>query len=82
MQEDEPLPVVADLGIRRKLPYYRWIRLLTVRLGPASPVEDLATVVKPGGWRLLICFSVEERGTQGPRRRGFRPAKVIYGSSD
>ena len=33
MQVDEPLPVVADLGIRRKLPFYRWIRLLTVRRG-------------------------------------------------
>ena len=68
MQEDEPLPVVADLGIRRKLAFYRWIRLLTVRLGPASPVEGWATVLKPGGRLFLMCFSDEEPGEQGPRR--------------
>jgi hypothetical protein len=34
LQEDEPLPVVA-------VPFYRWIRPLTVWLGPASLVERL-----------------------------------------
>jgi SAM-dependent methyltransferase len=31
-------------------------------------VEGLATVLKPGGRLLLLCFSDEEPGTQGPRR--------------
>jgi cyclopropane fatty-acyl-phospholipid synthase-like methyltransferase len=31
-------------------------------------VEGLATVLKPGGWLFLMCFSDEEPGTQGPRR--------------
>ena len=31
-------------------------------------VEALATVLKPGGWLFLMCFSDEEPGTQGPRR--------------
>jgi SAM-dependent methyltransferase len=31
-------------------------------------VEGLASVVKPGGHRFLICFSDEEPGEQGPRR--------------
>ena len=31
-------------------------------------VEGLATVLKPGGRLFLLCFSDEERGTQGPRR--------------
>jgi cyclopropane fatty-acyl-phospholipid synthase-like methyltransferase len=31
-------------------------------------VEGLATVLKPGGKLFLMCFSDEERGTQGPRR--------------
>ncbi len=31
-------------------------------------VEGLATVLKPGGRRFLMCFSDEEPGTQGPRR--------------
>lgn len=33
-----------------------------------SYVEGLATVLKPGGRLLLMCFSDEEPGTQGPRR--------------
>lgn len=31
-------------------------------------VEGLATVLKPGGWLFLLCFSDQEPGTQGPRR--------------
>ncbi len=31
-------------------------------------VERLATVLKPGGRLLLLCFSDEEPGAQGPRR--------------
>lgn len=31
-------------------------------------VAGLATVLKPGGYLVLLCFSNEESGTQGPRR--------------
>ncbi len=31
-------------------------------------VKGLATVLKPGGRLILLCFSDEEPGTQGPRR--------------
>jgi SAM-dependent methyltransferase len=31
-------------------------------------VEGLETVLEPGGWLFLLCFSDEEPGTQGPRR--------------
>jgi SAM-dependent methyltransferase len=31
-------------------------------------VEGLAAVLKPGGRLFLLCFSVDEPGTQGPRR--------------
>src|SRR5881275_2298171 len=31
-------------------------------------VEGLASVLKPGGRLLLLCFSTDEPGTHGPRR--------------
>jgi SAM-dependent methyltransferase len=41
-------------------------------------VEGLATVVKPGGGLLLLCFSDEEPGTIGPRRVSRRELETAF----
>ena len=41
-------------------------------------VEGLATVVKPGGRLLLLCFSDEEPGTIGPRRVSRRELEAAF----
>ena len=41
-------------------------------------VEGLATVVKPGGRLLLLCFSDEEPGTIGPRRVSKREIETAF----
>jgi cyclopropane fatty-acyl-phospholipid synthase-like methyltransferase len=41
-------------------------------------VEGLATVVKPGGLLLLLCFSDAEPGTVGPRRVSRRELESAF----
>jgi ubiquinone/menaquinone biosynthesis C-methylase UbiE len=41
-------------------------------------VAGLATVVKPGGLLLLLCFSDEEPGTVGPRRVSRRELETAF----
>ena len=41
-------------------------------------VAGLATVVKPGGRLLLLCFSDEEPGTIGPRRVSKREIEAAF----
>ena len=41
-------------------------------------VEGLASVVKPGGRLLLLCFSDEEPGTIGPRRVSKREIETAF----
>jgi len=40
--------------------------------------EGLATVLKPGGRLILLCFSDEEPGTQGPRRVSRREIEEAF----
>ena len=41
-------------------------------------VEGLATVLKPGGRLLFLCFSDEEPGEQGPRRVSRKEIEVAF----
>ena len=41
-------------------------------------VEELATVLKPGGRLYLLCFSDEEPGVQGPRRVSQRELRESF----
>ena len=44
------------------------LRTATPRLMAGRTTMPVATVLKPGGRLVLLCFSDEEPGTQGPRR--------------
>ena len=41
-------------------------------------VEELASVLKPGGRLFLLCFSDDEPGTQGPRRVSAREIRDAF----
>ncbi len=41
-------------------------------------VAGLGSVLKPGGWLFLLCFSDEEPGTQGPRRVSRKEIEVAF----
>jgi cyclopropane fatty-acyl-phospholipid synthase-like methyltransferase len=43
-------------------------------------VEGLATVLKPGGWLFLLCFSDEEPGAYGPRRVSPQELRAAFAS--